>query len=214
MDPLSSPSNINGSSTHADTLRNKVNSVDEHENPKSSRWLDWFSKEFECIKRGCQRDPNDGSISSAKFRTKRVKKGKMEEQVVETVCLFSHYRVAGCSACGFNMSWTAITAALALVVLDFKDATPCLEKWKASTKPESQAPLWDFMEPYAKIDHVSGIAVLAIVILVLSNFASNVPTASAAAISASEEKKAWLILAWVSTVAGNLSLFGISGELD
>jgi hypothetical protein len=29
---------------------------------------------------------------------------------------------------GLNMSWTTITAALALVVLDFKDARPCLEK--------------------------------------------------------------------------------------
>lgn len=36
--------------------------------------------------------------------------------------------------------------------------------------------LWDFMEPYAKIDRVSGIAVLAVVILLLSNVASNVPT--------------------------------------
>lgn len=36
--------------------------------------------------------------------------------------------------------------------------------------------VWDLMEPYAKIDHVSGIAVLAVVILVLSNVASNVPT--------------------------------------
>jgi hypothetical protein len=29
---------------------------------------------------------------------------------------------------GLNMSWSAITAALALIVLDFKDARPCLEK--------------------------------------------------------------------------------------
>lgn len=36
--------------------------------------------------------------------------------------------------------------------------------------------VWDLMEPYAKIDHVSGIAVLAVVILILSNVASNVPT--------------------------------------
>ena len=28
---------------------------------------------------------------------------------------------------GKNMSWTAIAAALALIVLDFKDAQPCLE---------------------------------------------------------------------------------------
>lgn len=35
---------------------------------------------------------------------------------------------------------------------------------------------WELMEPYAKIDHAAGIAVLAVVILVLSNLASNVPT--------------------------------------
>lgn len=29
---------------------------------------------------------------------------------------------------GLNMSWTAVTAALVLMVLDFKDARPCLEK--------------------------------------------------------------------------------------
>ncbi|KAF8380213.1 hypothetical protein HHK36_027695 [Tetracentron sinense] len=138
---------------------------------------------------------------------------------------------------GLNMSWTAITAALTLVVLDFKDAQKCLEKVSYSlliffcgmfitvdgfNKTGIPSSLWDFMEPYARIDHVSGIAVLAIVILVLSNLASNVPTvlllgarvaASAAAISLADEKKAWLILAWVSTVAGNLSLLGSAANL-
>jgi len=37
--------------------------------------------------------------------------------------------------------------------------------------------------------------------------------ASAATISASGEKKAWLVLAWVSTVAGNLSLLGSAANL-
>jgi Na+/H+ antiporter NhaD/arsenite permease-like protein len=37
--------------------------------------------------------------------------------------------------------------------------------------------------------------------------------ASATAISAADEKKAWLILAWVSTVAGNLSLLGSAANL-
>lgn len=37
--------------------------------------------------------------------------------------------------------------------------------------------------------------------------------ASAAQISAAEEKKSWLILAWVSTVAGNLSLLGSAANL-
>lgn len=36
--------------------------------------------------------------------------------------------------------------------------------------------LWEFVEPYARIDHVSGMAVLAVVVLVLSNVASNLPT--------------------------------------
>ena len=36
--------------------------------------------------------------------------------------------------------------------------------------------LWDIMEPYSHVDRASGIAILAIVILVLSNLASNVPT--------------------------------------
>ncbi|KAK1261180.1 hypothetical protein QJS04_geneDACA002045 [Acorus gramineus] len=138
---------------------------------------------------------------------------------------------------GLNMSWTAITAALALMVLDFKDARPCLEKVSYSlliffcgmfitvdgfNKTGIPSTLWDFMEPHAQIDRVSGISVLALVILVLSNVASNVPTvlllgarvaASAASISPVEETKAWLILAWVSTVAGNLSLLGSAANL-
>lgn len=36
--------------------------------------------------------------------------------------------------------------------------------------------LWDLIEPYAQIDRVSGITVLALVIVALSNLASNVPT--------------------------------------
>ncbi|GMH19644.1 hypothetical protein Nepgr_021485 [Nepenthes gracilis] len=138
---------------------------------------------------------------------------------------------------GLSMSWTAITAALALAVLDFKDARPCLEKVSYSlllffcgmfitvegfNETGIPSKLWELMEPYAKIDRAGGIAILALVILFLSNLASNVPTvlllggrvaASAAAISPADVKKAWLILAWASTVAGNLSLLGSAANL-
>ncbi|KAF7113109.1 hypothetical protein RHSIM_RhsimUnG0159500 [Rhododendron simsii] len=155
---------------------------------------------------------------------------------------------------GLNMSWTAVTAALVLVVLDFKDARPCLEKVSYSllvffcgmfitvegfNRTGIPNTFWNLMEPHARINHVSGIAVLALVVLVLSNVSSNVPTgtrtlvlvylssslippvlllgarvaSSAAAISPIAEKKAWLILAWVSTVAGNLSLLGSAANL-
>ncbi|KAG2260505.1 hypothetical protein Bca52824_079799 [Brassica carinata] len=136
---------------------------------------------------------------------------------------------------GLNMSWTAITAALALVVLDFKDARPSLEKVSYSlliffcgmfitvdgfNKTGIPTALWDLMEPYANIDEAKGTAVLAVVILVLSNVASNVPTVlllgarvAASAAAGEEEKKAWLLLAWVSTVAGNLTLLGSAANL-
>ncbi|RDY00028.1 Silicon efflux transporter LSI2, partial [Mucuna pruriens] len=138
---------------------------------------------------------------------------------------------------GVNMAWAAIAAAIILVVLDFKDAGPSLEKVSYSLliffcgmfitvdgfkRTGIPSALWDLMEPYSRIDHASGIAILAIVILVLSNVASNVPTvlllgarvaASAAAISKEDEKKAWLILAWVSTIAGNFSLLGSAANL-
>ncbi|EOA36878.1 hypothetical protein CARUB_v10008913mg [Capsella rubella] len=136
---------------------------------------------------------------------------------------------------GLNMSWTAITAALALVVLDFKDARPSLEKVSYSlliffcgmfitvdgfNKTGIPTALWDLMEPYAKIDQAKGTMVLAVVILVLSNVASNVPTVlllgarvAASAMGREEEKKAWLLLAWVSTVAGNLTLLGSAANL-
>ncbi|XP_057977116.1 silicon efflux transporter LSI2-like [Malania oleifera] len=138
---------------------------------------------------------------------------------------------------GLNMSWTALSAALFLVVLDFKDARPCLDKVSYSlliffcgmfitvdgfNKTGIPSTLWNLTEPYARINHAVGVAVLTVVILVLSNVVSNVPTvlllgarvaASAAAISWREEKKAWLVLAWASTVAGNLSLLGSAANL-
>ncbi|KAK9994656.1 hypothetical protein SO802_024359 [Lithocarpus litseifolius] len=92
---------------------------------------------------------------------------------------------------GLNMSWTAITAAVALVVLDFRDARPSLEKVSYSllvffcgmfitvegfNKTGIPFTLLDFMEPYSKIDRVSGIAILSVVIIVMSILASNVPT--------------------------------------
>ncbi|GJM87469.1 hypothetical protein PR202_ga03426 [Eleusine coracana subsp. coracana] len=138
---------------------------------------------------------------------------------------------------GLNMSWSAITAALALIVLDFKDARPCLEKVSyplllffcgmfitvdGFNKTGIPSTFWEFMEPYARIDTPTGTVILALVILFLSNVASNVPTvlllgarvaASAAAISPAAETNAWLILAWTSTVAGNLSLLGSAANL-
>jgi len=138
---------------------------------------------------------------------------------------------------GLNMSWVAITAALALVVIDFRDAGPCLDKVSYSlliffcgmfitvdgfNRTGIPSVFWNLMEPYARINHTSGVVVLSLVILLLSNLASNVPTVlllgvqvarSAAAISPAAETRSWLILAWVSTVAGNFTLLGSAANL-
>lgn len=137
---------------------------------------------------------------------------------------------------GLNMSWSAITAALALAVLDFTDARPSLEKVSYSLLVffsgmfitvagfnETGIPtaLWNAVEPHAQINTVLGVTILSLIIIVLSNVASNVPTvlllgtrlAASAAASGASVTKAWLILAWVSTVAGNLTLVGSAANL-
>eukprot|EP01018_Ginkgo_biloba_P001400 Gb_28705 [translate_table: standard] len=138
--------------------------------------------------------------------------------------------------CGLDLSWTAITAAIALVVLDFTDARPSLEKVSYSllvffsgmfitvdgfNKTGIPSTLWDVVEPHAHIDSVVGLLVLSVVIVIMSNVASNVPTvlllgtrvAASAAASGASVTKAWFILAWVSTVAGNLTLVGSAANL-
>ncbi|VAH97816.1 unnamed protein product [Triticum turgidum subsp. durum] len=92
---------------------------------------------------------------------------------------------------GLNMSWTAITAALVLLALDFTDAQACLEKVSYSlliffcgmfitvdgfNKTGIPNTMWELVEPYSRIDSARGVALLGLVILILSNVASNVPT--------------------------------------
>ncbi|XP_022737889.1 silicon efflux transporter LSI2-like isoform X1 [Durio zibethinus] len=246
MNVQSSP-NGNGSTAHPDSLRNRVISADQNEIQRVPGGATDSAKNSNASKEA----PTDAVASKMIATADSLKDALSAQPSEEKENLSTRWKRRFWKFCvyfvtvgmlisllmGLNMSWTAITAALALVVLDFEDARPCLEKVsymlliffcgmfitvEGFNKTGIPSSLWDLMEPYAKINHVSGIAVLAIVILVLSNLASNVPTvlllggrvaASAAAISASDGKKAWLILAWVSTVAGNLSLLGSAANL-
>lgn len=58
---------------------------------------------------------------------------------------------------GLNMSWTAITAALALVVLDFKDARPSLEKVKPNLLISSKIHIKDLNETFEFLLWLAGI---------------------------------------------------------
>ncbi|KDP22250.1 hypothetical protein JCGZ_26081 [Jatropha curcas] len=251
---MQSSPNMNGHTNHAETLRNRITSNENeihsgttsaYESARDSN----ASKEETTAVSSQKREehvPSKRIASMDKLRDVVVQefsgeKPEFSTKWKRTLWKSSVYLVTLgmliALLMGLNMSWTAITAALALVVLDFKDARPCLEKVSYSlliffcgmfitvdgfNKTGIPSALWDLMEPHAHIDSAAGTAVLAVVILVLSNLASNVPTvlllggrvaASAAAISAADEKKAWLFLAWVSTVAGNLSLLGSAANL-
>ncbi|KAG8381303.1 hypothetical protein BUALT_Bualt06G0108400 [Buddleja alternifolia] len=259
----SSP-NVNGHTNHVEsTLRNRVNLAEGNNIQGSSDHIEGLSdrgyfSESEIRKESSRNsDASKEVVNSVSTHSKRVSSvnavefdgflktteenfgfsKKWKRVVWKTGVYLVTLGMLVSLLMGLNMSWTAITAALALVVLDFKDARPCLEKVSYSlliffcgmfitvdgfNKTGIPSTLWEFMEPYAKIDHIGGMAVLAAVIIVLSNVASNVPTvlllgarvaASAAMLSPASEKKAWLILAWVSTVAGNLSLLGSAANL-
>ncbi|KAK1577151.1 hypothetical protein Q3G72_019359 [Acer saccharum] len=249
---LQSSPNVNGQKGHVDnTLRIRANTLDNEIHRVSSGASDSAripieSKEVLSTDVSLQRReetvPSKGVASVASSRevlSVQSLQGKEKwKRMLWKACVYLvTIGMLVSLLMGLNMSWTAITAALALAVLDFKDARPNLEKVSYSlliffcgmfitvdgfNRTGIPSNLWDRMEPYAQIDHISGIAVLAVVILFLSNLASNVPTvlllgarvaASAAVISEADEKKAWLILAWASTVAGNLSLLGSAANL-
>ncbi|KAE9464857.1 hypothetical protein C3L33_03238, partial [Rhododendron williamsianum] len=226
---IQSPPNVNGNTANVDTLRNRV-SASENEIHKAS------SEEFESA-RGSNASKEVSNDGFSQGGDKPDVKERWKIVLWKTCVYLVTIGMLISLLMGLNMSWTAITAALALVVLDFKDARPSLEKVSYSlliffcgmfitvegfNKTGIPSTLWELVEPYAQIDHIVGKVVLAAVVVVLSNVASNVPTvlllgarvaASAAAISPADEKKAWLILAWVSTVAGNLSLLGSAANL-
>ncbi|CAD5311506.1 unnamed protein product [Arabidopsis thaliana] len=207
----------------AETLRNRAGSAGE-------------SELISCNSNASREQHNDAESQGESNNTNNMFQSKRWKRVLwKSSVYFITLGMLISLLMGLNMSWTAITAALALVVLDFKDARPSLEKVSYSlliffcgmfitvdgfNKTGIPTALWDLMEPYAKIDQAKGIAVLAVVILVLSNVASNVPTVlllgarvAASAMGREEEKKAWLLLAWVSTVAGNLTLLGSAANL-
>ncbi|XP_038685335.1 silicon efflux transporter LSI3 isoform X6 [Tripterygium wilfordii] len=205
----SSPS-VNGNTVHFDTLRNRVSNTEieihsVHSGEfESGRNLN-ASKDtapdasFQKTERTCssERVPSlDRSGDMIPSQSSELNDGltpKWKNKLWKACVYLVTVGMLIALLMGMNMSWTAITAALALMVLDFKDARPCLEKVSYSlliffcgmfitvdgfNKTGIPSTLWDFLEPYAQIDHAAGIALLALVILVLSNLASNVPTVS------------------------------------
>ncbi|RVW64606.1 Silicon efflux transporter LSI2 [Vitis vinifera] len=200
-----SSSSSNGSTIHTETLRNRVSS-------KQSNLQGTLSGNIELTRNSSAYEEGVGGDDFPEPREEDFYYRRLEGDPVPMQPLEENERSAKpwkrqlwktrvylvtigmliALLVGLNMSWTTLTTALALVVLDFKDAQPCLQKVSYSlliffcgmfitvdgfNSTGIPSTLWNLTEPYARINHVGGIVVLTLVILVLSNVASNVPTA-------------------------------------
>ncbi|KAG9441332.1 hypothetical protein H6P81_017186 [Aristolochia fimbriata] len=182
----------------------------------------------------CTPIPNDVKENGESFKNS---KEKWKRVLFKSCVYLMTFGMLVSMSMGLNMSWTALTTALALIVVDFKDAQSSLDKVSYSllvffcgmfitiagfNQTGIPYAFWSLMEPHARIHSTLGVTVFAVVILVLSNIVSSVPTvlllgdrvaAYATTLPAAEEEKLWLIMAWVSTISGNLSLLGSAANL-
>lgn len=138
----SSPNVVNGHLNHAEALRNRGNTSENEIQKNSSEESDRKThspgdvsppkKEENVHSKGLS--PMNGSENGSFVITSE--KGFVWVKWKRSMWKIGVYLVTLgmliALLMGLNMSWTAITAALALVVLDFKDARPCLEKVKSS----------------------------------------------------------------------------------
>lgn len=139
----SSPNVVNGHLNHAEALRNRGNTSENEIQKNSSEESDRKThspggdgspqkKEENVHSQGLS--PMNGSENGSFVITSE--KGFVWVKWKRSMWKIGVYLVTLgmliALLMGLNMSWTAITAALALVVLDFKDARPCLEKVKSS----------------------------------------------------------------------------------
>ena len=143
-----SPS-INGLANHAETLRNRGNTGENeilevpnekfdssgNTNPLREGASDRFSQRKEENVHSRRLSSVNGSENGSSMITSEEKEGwaKWKRSLWKTGVYLVTIGMLISLLMGLNMSWTAITAALALVVLDFKDARHCLEKVKFSS---------------------------------------------------------------------------------
>mmetsp|Transcript_14894 Transcript_14894/g.24544 ORF Transcript_14894/g.24544 Transcript_14894/m.24544 type:complete len:565 (-) Transcript_14894:181-1875(-) len=128
---------------------------------------------------------------------------------------------------GLDLPWTALGGAWLLIILDFKDPAPLfamvdwslllffaglfivVHGWGATGIPVAA---WDFFRSMVDLHTAAGLAVYSFLILVASNIVSNVPTVLIISplmeSFGADAERGWYLLAFISTVAGNLTLIG------
>ena len=137
----------------------------------------------------------------------------------------------GAFAGGANLGWSALGGACAMLVIDWRepDSVIGLVDWSllvffGSLFVVTQAfqatglPLdvWSALQGTIDVDTVVGLVVYSLIVLVGSNTVSNVPLVLLLGPSIpalSNPFESWLLLSFVSTVAGNLTLVGSVANL-
>jgi Na+/H+ antiporter NhaD/arsenite permease-like protein len=132
---------------------------------------------------------------------------------------------------GANLGWAALCGATVMLLIDLAEPDGVLREvdWALlvffsslfivvagfhQTQLPDQA--WSAVKSSINIDHYDGVLLYSLVILIGSNTVSNVPLVLLLANSIpnlNNPTAAWLILAFVSTVAGNLTLVGSVANL-
>jgi len=144
-DIQSPPSTMDGNANHVESLRNRPTSY-ENEIHRVSSSLPASARNStaskETLHDGAFQKKHETASSKEVESVNGLNDVSPAKHSEEKETLSSRYKRILCKSCvylvtigmlisllmGLNMSWTAITAALALVVLDFKDAHSCLEK--------------------------------------------------------------------------------------
>ena len=137
----------------------------------------------------------------------------------------------GAFAGGCNLGWAALAGACAMLVIDWRepDTVISLVDWSllvfftslfvvTQGFQATNIPLdvWTALQGTIDVERVVGLVVYSLIVLVGSNTVSNVPLVlllGPSIPSLSNPLQSWLLLSFVSTVAGNLTLVGSVANL-
>ena len=137
----------------------------------------------------------------------------------------------GAFAGGVNLGWAAVGGCTAMLVLDWRDPdrTLTLVDWPllvfftslfvvtaGFSATDLPTDAWNALRPSIDVNSAAGVVLYSVIVIVGSNTVSNVPLVLLLGPSIptlSNPRLSWLLLSYVSTVAGNLTLVGSVANL-
>ena len=137
----------------------------------------------------------------------------------------------GAFAGGVNLGWAAVGGCAAMLVIDWRDPDRTLQlvDWPllvfftslfvvtaGFSATDLPTDAWNALRPSIDVNSAAGVVLYSVIVIVGSNTVSNVPLVLLLGPSIptlSNPQLSWLLLSYVSTVAGNLTLVGSVANL-